>query len=210
MKPVEPSERGAEYGEQVWRAIAGSLPTYSAVLPRPWYRRGLWLGLSTASACAAMMAAAFYAGRIWEHRHHTHTVNAHHIAPTPAAPPPRVVVVVLSDHLERSERLLVELKHAQASDTELALPLRDEARSLLPANRKARQDAAQSGDPALAAALDHLDELLNQLANQPGGLNATAIARLQDEMTHDGLLFKVRVLRSRIPNRHVSRNGGTV
>jgi hypothetical protein len=114
----------------------------------------------------------------------------------------------LSDHLDRSERLLVELKHAKADDTELAVPLRDEARSLLLANRKAQQDAAQAGDPALTVALDHLDRLLNTLANQPGGLNAAAIARLQDEMTHDGLLFEVRVLRARIPNRHRSQNGG--
>jgi hypothetical protein len=42
----------------------------------------------------------------------------------------RVVVVVLSDHLDRSERLLVELKHADAENTALASPLRDEARSL--------------------------------------------------------------------------------
>jgi hypothetical protein len=63
-------------------------------------------------------------------------------------------------------------------------------------------------------ALDHLDQLLAELANQPGGLNAAAITRLQDEMKTDGLLFEVRVLRSRIPDHEQERTnrpkGGTV
>jgi hypothetical protein len=37
-------------------------------------------------------------------------------------------------------------------------------------------------------------------------LNAAAIARLQNEMNTDGLLFEVRVLRSRIPNRQPGQN----
>ena len=74
----------------------------------------------------------------------------------------------MSDHLERSERLLVELKHADAGSEEMVTPLRDEARSLLAANRVCRQKAEKDDDPALATALDHLDHLLAELANQPG------------------------------------------
>jgi len=48
--------------------------------------------------------------------------------------------------------------------------------------------------------LDHLDRLLAELANEPGGLNSATITRLQDEMNKNGLLFEVRVLRSRIPH----------
>jgi hypothetical protein len=72
------------------------------------------------------------------------------------------------------------------------------------ANRRARADAQENGDPALTTALDHLNELLDVLANHPGGLNAAAIARLQGEMNADGLLFEVRVLRSRIPRGKTS------
>jgi hypothetical protein len=196
LKSVDPPPRDDSYGEQVWQAIAHRLPIYAA-RPRPWFRHALGLGLSAAAACTLLVAAAFYAGRVWEHRQAPHAV-----AVNPAAPAPqRVVVVLLSDHLDRSERLLVQLKHANADDTALASPLRDEARSLLVSNRKCRQDAEQAGDPALTHALDHLNQLLIELANQPGGLNAAAISRLQDKMNADGLLFEVRVLRSRIPNR---------
>ena len=196
MHPLEPPARPAEYGEQVWHAIASAVPTMHASSRRRWQPHGLWIGLCSAAACTLLVAAAFFAGRLWEHRQPQPLVANRPAAPVPE---PRVVVVVLSDHLDRSERFLVELKHARADDTELASPLREEARSLLAANRKVRADTAQAGDPALTAALDHLNELLDAMASHPGGLNAAAIARLQDEMNSDGLLFEVRVLRSRIP-----------
>lgn len=205
LQSVDPPLRDADYGEHVWQAIADRLPVY-ATATIPWYRRPLWLGMCSAAACAVLVVAAFYAGRVWEHRQpHPHAAMAHNVAPPS---PPRVVVVLMSDHLDRSERFLVELKHASAADTELANPLRDEARSLLVANRKCRQEAEQDNDPALTHALDHLNQLLSEMANQPGGLNAASIAQLKNEMNAEGLLFEVRVLRSRLPKRHLSQNGG--
>jgi len=124
------------------------------------------------------------------------------------------VVVVLDDHLDRSERFLVELKHADMDSSAMDSPLRDEARSLLAANRVARKDAAQEDDPELTTALGHLDSLLAEAANEPGGLNAASIAKLQNEMNTDGVLFEVRVLRSRIAHRNGTGNipakGGTI
>ncbi len=200
MKPVQPPSRDETYEQQVWESIADRLPAYTQP-KKDWGLRPLWLGFSAAAACA-LLVAAFYAGRMWEHRQ----PPAQSVAvamPAPAAPP-RVVVVVLSDHLERSERFLVELKHASADDDELAQPLRDEARSLLAANRKCQQEAEASGDPTLTKALDHLNDVLSELADHPGGLNADAIAKLRQEMDAEGLLFEVRVLRSRIPDHETS------
>jgi anti-sigma-K factor RskA len=204
LKAVEPPARSEDYGERVWNSISWQLPAYAerrrVFFPGPWLRRPLWIGVAAAGACVLLAAVAFYAGRLWEHRNPLPAMASHPVAPAQ----PRVVVVVLSDHLDRSERLLVELKHANADEAQLAAPLRDEARSLLAANRKCRQEAEAAGDPALTKALDHLNELLNGLANQPGGLNADAIAKLQAEMNQDGLLFEVRVLRSRIPKHQAA------
>ncbi|MGD0547423.1 MAG: hypothetical protein ABR991_06295 [Terracidiphilus sp.] len=207
---VEPPFRDASYGEQVWESIAPSLPAYVS-LKRSWLRVGLWRGLSYAAACAFLVACAFFAGRQWEHRQPHATVKN-----TPSQPQPaqRVVLVVLSDHLDRSERLLVELKHADAGSAEMLSPLRDEARSLQAANRICRQNVHQDDDPALATALDRLDHVLTELVNQPGGLNAATLSRLQKEMNADGLLFEVRVLRSRIPEQQTAAaarsNGGNI
>jgi hypothetical protein len=205
---AEPPARDEGYGKQVWAALKDRLPAYEAEKAR-WARIGVWRGLGYAAACALVVMVAFFAGRAWEHRHQPQTAAAKN----PQAQK-QVILVVLGDHLDRSERLLVELKHADAGSAELVSPMREEARSLLAANQVCRQDARQMGDPALGAALDRLDSLLNELANEPGGLDGAAIARLQNEMNGEGLLFEVRVLRSRMPEVQTGRstrtNGGTI
>jgi anti-sigma-K factor RskA len=188
--------------ERLWNALSPQLLPYPRKR-RLWMRSAFWLSLSAAGACAALIVSAFFAGRVWEHRYQPHTTAS--AAPAPAQK--KIVVVLLSDELERSERLLLQLKHAGADDTEMLAPMRDEARSLLVANRKCREEAEKTGDPDVTAALDSLDQLLAQLANQPGGLNAASISKLQDEMNAEGLLFEVRVLRSRLPNRHNFKGG---
>lgn len=203
----EPPPRDEAYGEQVWLSIAGSLPAYEP-RRRRWFGIGVVRGLSYAAVCALLVAGAFYAGRQWEIR--KTPVTAGNRPPQAKQP---VVLVVLGDHLDRSERLLVELKHVDAGNTEMVSPLRDEARSLLSANHICRKNAEKAGDPALEGALDHLDHLLTEIADQPGGLDAAAITRIKNEMNADGLLFEVRVLRSRArdqkPSGTTHLNGGT-
>jgi hypothetical protein len=195
-------EPDTAYTERLWSTLSPQLVPY-AVKRRLWLRPAFWLSLSAAVACASLIVSAFYAGRVWEHRYQprSNASNAH----LPAQQ--KIVVVVLSDQLDRSERLLVQLKHASADDTEMLAPMRDEAQSLLATNRKCREEAEKAGDPDLTKALDHLEQLLTQLANQPGGLNAAAISKLQDEMDAEGLLFEVRVLRSRMPDRQQLKGG---
>jgi len=50
----------------------------------------------------------------------------------------------------------------------------------------------------MANALDHLERVLTEVANEPAGLSAARLDELQKEMNTDGLLFEVRVLRSRV------------
>jgi hypothetical protein len=211
MKFAAPPARDDLYGNQVWESISGSLSPYE-VRKTQWLRGGLWRGFTYALAGLALVTCAFVGGRLWEHRK-AQTVAGNHSQPSQpgiAHPPQRVVVVVLSDHLDRSERLLVELKHVDAGSSGMISPLQDEAQSLLAANRICRQNAQHDDDPALATALDRLDHLLVQLANQPGGLNSTTISKLQDEMNADGLLFEVRVLRSRHAASTEHTKGGTI
>jgi hypothetical protein len=217
MKFAEPPELDAFYGERVWASLSGSLHAYGA-RKRKWLGGGLWRGLSYAAACVLLLAFAFIGGRLWEQKRAQKVaeINSRQ-KPQQVVPVPqheRVVVVVLSDHLDRSERLLMELKHADAESPEMVSPLRDEARSLLAANHICRQHARPHDDPELATALDRLDHLLDELANQPGGLNVATLTRLQNETNQYGLLFEVRVLRSRLPERQAAAadrtKGGTI
>ncbi len=212
MKFAEPPARDAGYGEKVWTSLSGSLLAYESAKWK-WLPGGPWRVLSYAAACALLLACTFLGGRLWERKQAQSSAKIssqkkqQEVAQVPQ--PERVVVVVLSDHLDRSERLLVELKHADAESIEMASPLSDEARSMLAANRICRKNARQQDDPRLATALDRLDHLLEALANQPGGLNVATLARLQKEANADGLLFEVRVLRSRLPDQQATATGHT-
>jgi len=195
--------RDPAYGERVWESIAPLLPERPDRKPL-WMRPALRLGLVYAAAIAVLVAATFYAGRMWEHAKTPVTA-----ANPPAPAPQRIVVVVLSDHLDRSERLLVELKHADAGSPEMLSPLGDEARSLLAANRICEKQSQSSDDPELEKALVSLDRLLTALAGRPEGLDAAAVARLQKEMKAEGLLFEVRMLRASIPARNDMKGRGS-
>ncbi len=129
VKPPAPPTRGEGYGEQVWQSIRGSLPIYETP-KRTWTLAQIWKPLSLAAACALLIVAAFFAGRQWQRK------QTPRVAVTPSVNGTtdpqvrqRVVIVVLGDHLDRSERLLVELNHAD--DDAAAAPLQSEARELL-------------------------------------------------------------------------------
>ncbi|MGB8260379.1 MAG: hypothetical protein WCE75_08505 [Terracidiphilus sp.] len=213
VEAAPPPARDEAWAEEQWQRLRSALEPYPA--PRRW-AFGLWPRLAWAAAAAVLLASAFVAGRVWEHRSHLTEATNHPAAPAPApAPAPRpVVVVVLSEHLDRSERLLVQLKHADFSTAETVAPLRDEARQLLAANRICRKDAENVGDPALTNALDRLDVLLARLADHGGSLTPEDLVQLRDEMNAAGLLFEVRVLRSQIPAGKQApapaRHGGSV
>jgi hypothetical protein len=185
--------RDASYGDQVWKSLRNSVPVYEKQ-KRRWLHFNLAQGLGYATACIVLIAAAFFAGRQWEHRKHPSTQLAGNNQP--ARP---IILVVLGDHLDRSERLLVELNHA--NDVSAVMPVKAEAQDLLSANRLYRESATRAGDPQLTAALDRLERVLVEIVNAPDSSSPAQLARLQKEMNIDGLLFEVRVLRSRIPDQ---------
>ena len=181
--------RKEDYVEQIWQSIGASLSRYEK--PKSsWFR--FYRPLGWAAACVLLVAVAFVAGRKWERKQGSSVA----VAVDPQARQ-RVVIVVLGDHLDRSERLLVQLNHAEGNDLS-ALPLRSEARELLASNRLVRQSAMQAGNLNVEASLDRLERLLMELSNEPDSLTEADLDRLRQEMNTDGLLFDIRVLRSRV------------
>jgi hypothetical protein len=167
-----------------------------------------------ACACLLAIAAAFIAGSLWRGSRTPPTEAAN-----PAQAKERVVLLILDDHLDRSERLLVELSHAGGEKNEPDDSLQDnslqtEARQLLPDNRLYRQAVSGKNDPMMAAALDHLERVLLEVSNSPDKLSSADIARIEKEMNTDSLLFQVRVLRARNSQQETkvepSRTGATI
>ena len=200
VRPLTPPVRNEGYGKQVWDSIRGALPLYERPEPR-WSLTRHWKPLSLVATCAVLIVGAFLAGRQWQRTQTQAPLVARTLDPQARQ---RVVVVVLGDHLDRSERLLVELNHAEARDAAQAVPLRSEARDLLATNRLVRQSAEQAGNAELYASLERLERLLIELANQPGGLTEADLNQLRQEMNTDGLLFDIRVLRSRVTGKQAA------
>jgi hypothetical protein len=74
--------------------------------------------------------------------------------------------------------------------------LQSEARELLASNQLYRVTASNARDPELAGALDRLERVLAEIANDPN-LSATDIERVRRDMNTKGILFEIRVLRAR-------------
>jgi hypothetical protein len=111
-----------------------------------------------------------------------------------------VLLVVLTDHLDRTERLLVALNHADSSGPAENSQLQSDARELLASNRLYRATASKAGDPAMAGALDRVENVLAEVANDPN-LTADDLERVRRDMNTEGILFEIRVLLARTPDQ---------
>jgi hypothetical protein len=178
--------RGEEYPEQVWRRVADRVQRRSDA---PWTTWLTWPRLALAGSVAALLVAAFLFGRNVGVDQGIRSVN-----PIPETVRERILLVAVGDHLERSQRLLVELVNAEcASDVDISQS-RPLARALAADNRVYRRSAATSGQEALTGVLDELERVLLELANGPDNLSAAELADFRKHIEGRGLLLKVRVL----------------
>jgi len=187
-------EPHAAFESRMWNRLEPQLQplgrpaSLASILGRwfPWNSR--WLA---AGAVAAMLIAAFFAGRFTR----------------PAAGPTRIVAMTadgrqrvlelsLGDHLERSEMVLTEVANAPDQPGELAVE-RQRVRSLISENRLYRQTAAQANDPAVGQLLDDLERVLLDISH------GTDPREIKSRIDSESLLFKLRVLGSNL-NRDYS------
>jgi hypothetical protein len=194
IKPAAASKRSVDYGEQVWKALRPGLTPYREKISPRW-AWAQWRAGAVAVACAMLLAVAFFGGRYWE-RITTKKANLTGNAQATK----RVVLVVLTDHLDEAERLLVALEHTESSDKAENAQLQSDARELLASNRLYRDTARNIGDPGVASALDQLEGVLAEVSNGPS-LTTADLARVRNEMNIEGILFEIRVLRTRGANQ---------
>lgn len=175
-------ERPESYGARVWARLR---PQLEAPARRTWWPVRLDLRWAlTGAAAALLLAVGFYAGRL---------------SPRPEAPDgrERILLAAVAEHLERSERLLVEVSNTGAGELEAE---RAWARDLLAANRLYRQSTGQGKNPRLAALLGELEPFLLELAHAPEETPAGEMDDLRRRIEDRALLFKVRVVSHRLEN----------
>ena len=168
-------ERNAAYGAEVWARLTPHLPL---ARPRAFWLRWWILG----PAFAALLTIAFLAGMLTQRKQSGTSVTARQ----------RVLLMAISDHLERSQVVLTELVHADAGTADISYE-RERARDLINENRLLRASAAGMGDSIDASLLDELERVLLDVANSPSALPEHDLQAIQQRIENGGLLFKVRV-----------------
>jgi hypothetical protein len=207
VEPTVPA-RGDRYGLEVWQRIRHQLPE----APAPWWTLWFhWHGLAMAGgavALAAVIAAAFVAGRVWP-PHTAARPDLTQASEAPADTSSRVLAAAVSDHLERSERVLLDIMNASGASggRDTRVDLRDEqawASDLIDANRLYRQAAARGGDTTVAMVLDDLERNLLEIVHGPSTLTPAQLEQVRARIDAAALLFKVRVLHDELRERETA------
>ena len=166
-------ERGDAYGAEVWQRVKPRLPG-----GRP--HRAAW---RTWGAIAALLAVG--AGGFWMGRKTTHKL------PVDTGVRERILLVALTDHLERSRMVLAEIENSNES-LDMSFE-RTQAEDLLDANRLYRLTAAANGNLAAASLLDDLERVLLDIAHSPEKVGRSEMDALRERIEDQGLTFKVKV-----------------
>jgi hypothetical protein len=190
------------YGEEVWTRLRWKIGSGRN-------RARVW---GTISAIAAALALAFIGGMLWHARtqqiQQPSVVVAHNAPSASTAAPAsnssssssrdRLLLVVVSDHLDSSERMLLELSNA---DPKHSLDVTSESKragELVASNRIYRQTATRRGETRIASLLSDLEPVLLELSHAGSTLSPDEIAALQKRIDSRGLLFKVRVVSAQV------------
>ncbi len=190
VEEPEIPERHPSYGSAVWHRLAPQLEQrrsrrWDWELLRP---RREW---ALVAATLLLVVGAFLAGRLWPRQQVE-------LAAVGYDGQERILLLTVAKHLEKSEMLLVELANTRdngefdiSAERQLAGQLRSDSRLY-------RQAAKQSGQADVAALLEQLERLLVELANGPEIIPSSDLGDLRVLLDEGDLLFKVRVVGSRL------------
>jgi hypothetical protein len=185
-------DRPADYGARVWQHIERRIPGRR----RLWTFAPGWRWAVAGSAFAALLVAAFFAGRFYPHGRGTSQIA---VADPQAGQ--RILMVAVGDYLERSQMVLIELANANPRHPLDISDQQERAADLVSESRLYRQTAAHTGDNNVAGVLDDLDRVLLEIAHAPSRLSPDQVEDFRRRLQADGILFKIRVLGSNVRNR---------
>lgn len=191
-------ERAADYETQLWSTLKPRLDltespkasVWRALLqPRKW---------AIAGALALLVMAAFLAGRyLSRHEQPSPLVKVE----APKTGSDRVLMVAVGDHLDRTEMILVELANTPAEGKVDISAERELAQNLVSENRLYRQTAQRDKDTEIANVLDQVERVLIDISHHPDSVSGKELQELQQRIESQGVLFKVRVIDSKVKAR---------
>jgi len=190
-------ERGEAYGDDVWNRLRwklGRSRTLSFVDDKPW----------RLAAIAALVLIGFLGGRFWDRTllapAPTSTTGNPQLAKAEAGRD-RVLLYVVGDHFDRSERMLLEVANSDRNSGVDVTSQQAIAEELIDQNRIFRQTASKSEQGEISEVLDALEPVLLDIARGPSQLTASDLQEIQKRIESKGLVFKLRVIGSKVKER---------
>ena len=206
-------DRAATYGQEVWQRLAPRLKVENAtpqnrpgLQPKPagsrWLDFFAWPRLAMGGAVAALLVAAFLAGRFWP-RPSPSVPSVASSEPVSAQARDRVLLSAVADHMERSEIVLMELENAgEGRGRQIDISVqREQAQELAAGSRLYEQAAQQAGETGISNLLDDLNRVLLTVAHSPSTVSRAELADLRSRIEGPGILFKLQVVNSGIEQR---------
>ncbi len=197
----EAPERGDQYGLEVWQRVRHRLPEQEMPWWSVWFRADR---LAMAAAFTVLLLAAFVAGRWWSAGNAPVPLVANVAAPAATATPAddnrqRILLSSVSDHLDRSERLLTDIMNTTAGG-DISTEQRW-AEDLVATSRLYRQEADDTGEHSVSLVLDELERSLLEIVHTPSRATAAHLDEIRRRIDAASLLFKVRVLGNELKRR---------
>jgi hypothetical protein len=171
-------EPGPDFENRIWTRLSEQLPE-----KRSW-RRSFFTPTILVPAFAVLLVATISIRLITDRRAQPSEISAKAQA--------RVLVNILSEHLDRSEMLLAEVANAKPGSDALK-SAQETARDLADENRLLRLASNRTGDASRGALLDDLERIFLSVANAPANFPPEDLSALQKRIDDEGLRFKVRI-----------------
>ncbi len=149
-----------------------------------------------AASVAALAVGSFALGRVWD----TPTPSPQHVANADARKlsermlSERMLRSEVEEHLERSQRVLVELANADDSSPVLLASDRERAADLVAAGRLYRRSADEIGDADTRDLIEDVERVLVEIANGPDVESSNDLSHVRARIVDQDLIFRLRVM----------------
>jgi hypothetical protein len=194
--PPPAPERGELYGLEVWQRIRPMLPER----PAGHHASRVWgFAFVTMTVAVSFAAGSFVA----LHRPANDSPSPPTTAVRDGGATDRARMAAIADHLERSERLLLDVVNHDGAKLDVRSRQLGAA-ELIDSNRVYRHASRRAGDLIVADVLDDLERHLLDIVHGPPTLGPSDLEGIRARFESDALMFKVRVLADGLDHRGYS------
>jgi hypothetical protein len=143
-----------------------------------------------AASAAALAVASFWLGRIWD------PAPAPSVAfvSDPQVVSERMLRNEVEEHLERTQRVLLELANADDSAPVVLAGNRERAADLVAAGRLYRRSVEDIGDAETRDLLEAVERVLVEIANGPEVESSNDLSEVRARISDQDLIFRLRLM----------------